>query len=70
VTPDEAAREASRLGAMAGRSVIIADTQDNAGVGGDAEICLHSATWIDQHLVERSNEHTFEWCGYALDREI
>ncbi|MFP3561954.1 MlrC C-terminal domain-containing protein, partial [Paraburkholderia sp. SIMBA_049] len=34
--PDEAALEAIRLSASATRPVIIADTQDNPGVGGDS----------------------------------
>lgn len=36
LSPDEAALEASRLSASATRPVIIADTQDNPGVGGDS----------------------------------
>ncbi|MFT4066931.1 M81 family metallopeptidase [Paraburkholderia sp.] len=36
LTPDEAALEAIRLSATATRPVIIADTQDNPGVGGDS----------------------------------
>ncbi|AFT88435.1 M81 family metallopeptidase [Paraburkholderia phenoliruptrix] len=36
LSPDEAALEAIRLSATASRPVIIADTQDNPGVGGDS----------------------------------
>jgi len=36
LAPDEAALEAIRLSASASRPVIIADTQDNPGVGGDS----------------------------------
>jgi microcystin degradation protein MlrC len=36
LSPDEAALEAIRLSAPASRPVIIADTQDNPGVGGDS----------------------------------
>ncbi|WP_062636573.1 M81 family metallopeptidase [Caballeronia arationis] len=36
LTPDEAAVEAIRLSRAAGKPVIIADTQDNPGVGGDS----------------------------------
>ncbi|KVD42734.1 M81 family metallopeptidase [Burkholderia ubonensis] len=36
LSPDEAVREAMRLAEDAGRPVVIADTQDNPGAGGDA----------------------------------
>jgi len=36
LTPDEAVREAMRLSEGASRPVVIADTQDNPGAGGDA----------------------------------
>lgn len=36
LTPDEATQEAIRLSAAADKPVIIADTQDNPGVGGDS----------------------------------
>jgi len=36
LTPDEAAREAIRVSRTAAKPVVIADTQDNPGVGGDS----------------------------------
>lgn len=36
LTPDEAAREAIEVSRTAGKPVVIADTQDNPGVGGDS----------------------------------